>query len=178
MKSLVPIEVIEQRIFFMRSEKVMIDRDLAELYQVSTKNLNQAVKRNIDRFPEGFMFRLTKTERNELVTNCDRFRKLKHSTHYPLAFTEQGVAMLSSVLRSKRAIHVNIQIISTFVRLRRMFSDNKELARGLAELEKKYDAQFRVVFSALKQILIPKQKPNRPIGFQIREAITQYSTTR
>ena len=156
----------------------MIDRDLAALYQVPTKVLNQAVKRNIERFPDGFMFRLSKKERHELVTNCDRFKILKHATHYPLAFTEQGVAMLSSVLRSKRAIHVNIQIIKTFVLLRRMLSGNKELAQRLEELEKKYDTQFRVVFSALKQLMMPKYKLKRPIGFQIKEHTMKYHISR
>ena len=178
MRGIVPVEVIEKRIFFLRGEKVMIDRDLAELYQVPTKVLNQAVKRNMERFPEGFLFRLTKIERGELVTNCDRFKILKHSNSYPFAFTEQGVAMLSSVLRSQRAIRVNIEIIKTFVLLRRMLSDNKELARQLEELEKKYDANFRVVFSALKQLMIQKYKPKRPIGFQIKESVKGYKTKR
>lgn len=108
MSKLIPVEVIEKRIFLIRGCKVMIDRDLAELYLVKTMVLNQAVKRNMERFPEGFMFKLTAKEKNELITNCDRFAILKHSSFLPYAFTEQGVAMLSSVLKSRRAIQVNI----------------------------------------------------------------------
>ncbi len=174
MSNLIPVEVIEQRIFLIRSEKVMIDRDLAELYQVQTKVLNQAVKRNSDRFPGNFMFQLTKPERDELVTNCDRFESLKHSTSFPLAFTEQGVAMLSSVLRSKRAIQVNIQIMNTFVNLRRLLADNKALAQRLNELERKYDAQFKVVFDALRKLITPPDPPKRPIGFRVGEGKTPY----
>ncbi len=109
---------VERRILIIRGMKVMIDRDLAELYEVPTKALNQAVSRNKDRFPEGFMFRLSRREFKELVTGCDRFRPLKHSSTTPLAFTEHGIAMLSSVLRSKRAIQTNIRIIQAFIRLR------------------------------------------------------------
>jgi len=174
MSNLIPAEIIEQRIFLIRGEKVMIDRDLAELYQVRTKALNQAVKRNLDRFPDTFMFQLTKGERDELVTNCDRFESLKHSTVRPLAFTEQGVAMLSSVLRSKRAIHVNIQIMNTFVALRRMLADNKALAQRLDELERKYDVQFKVVFDALRKLIAPPDPPKRPIGFGVREPKVPY----
>ncbi len=159
MPDIVPADIIEQRIFLMRNEKVMLDRDLAELYQVPTKALKQAVKRNSDRFPANFMFTLTKAERDELVTNCDRLDSLKHSSTMPLAFTEQGVAMLSSVLRSKRAIQVNIQIINTFVHLRRMLTENKELVRHLKDLEKKYDAQFKLVFAELRKLIEPKKSP-------------------
>lgn len=159
MPDIVPADIIEQRIFLMRNEKVMLDRDLAELYQVPTKALKQAVKRNSDRFPANFMFTLTKAERDELVTNCDRLDSLKHSSTMPLAFTEQGVAMLSSVLRSKRAIQVNIQIINTFVHLRRMLTENKELVRHLKDLEKKYDAQFKLVFAELRKLIEPTKSP-------------------
>jgi hypothetical protein len=175
MKALIPSEVIEQRIFLIRGEKVMIDRDLAESYEVQTKVLNQAVKRNSERFPEGFMFRLTKKESEELVTNCDRFRTLKHSSSFPFAFTELGVAMLSSVLKSKRAIQVNIQIMKTFVHLRRMFSENKELSRRLEELEKKYDEQFKIVFEILNQLINPSELPKRQMGFSVKERAAEYS---
>lgn len=174
MGTLMPAALIERRILLIRGEKVMIDRDLADLYQVPTKALNQAVRRNTERFPDGFMFALTKEERDEVVTNCDHLRELKFSRRMPLAFTEQGVAMLSSVLRSKRAIQVNIQIMSTFVRLRRMLADNKELARCLDELERKYDAQFRVVFDALRQLITPPDPPKRPIGFHVKEKKPAY----
>ena len=156
----------------------MIDRDLAELYQVPTKVLNQAVRRNFERFPEGFMFQVSKSERDELVTNCDRFEMLKHSTSLPFAFTEQGVAMLSSVLKSKRAIQVDIQIMKTFVQLRKMLGDNKELARRLDEMEKKYDAQFKVVFDALRKLLTPPSAGRREIGFRVKESIARYRVKR
>jgi hypothetical protein len=174
MPNLIPVEIIEQRIFLMRGEKVMIDRDLAQLYGVETKVLNQAVRRNKDRFPENFMFQLTKQERDEVVTNCDHLADLRFSYQMPYAFTEQGVAMLSSVLRSKRAIQINIQIMNTFVALRRMLADNKALAQRLAELERKYDAQFKVVFDALRKLIAPPDPPKRPIGFHVREKQSPY----
>ena len=157
-----PQESIEKRIHTIRDKQVMLDRDLAMLYQVSTKVLNQAVKRNLDRFPEDFMFQLTKKELDRLVTNCDRFRPLKHSSSPPYAFTEQGVAMLSSVLNSSIAISVNIQIIRTFVNLRRMATSRQEIWLKIDEMEKKYDKQFQVVFKAIKLLLDnPKDKPNK-----------------
>jgi hypothetical protein len=174
MPNIVPAEVIHRRIFLIRGEKIMVDRDLAELYGVQTKVLNQAVRRNKERFPESFMFQLTKSERDELVTNCDHLSGLKFSSQMPYAFTEQGVAMLSSVLRSKRAIQVNIQIMTTFVQLRRMLADNKELARRLDELERKYDAQFKVVFDALRKLISPPDPPKRPIDFGVREKKPPY----
>ncbi len=175
MKALIPSEIIEQRIFLIRGEKVMIDRDLAELYEVQTKVLNQAVKRNIERFPDGFMFKISKQETDELVTICDRFKTLKHSTSFPFAFTELGIAMLSSVLKSKRAIQVNIQIMKTFVSLRRMFAESTELARKLAELEKKYDKQFKIVFEVLNQLINPPEPPKRQIGFLVKDKAERYS---
>ncbi len=174
MPNLIPVEVIEQRIFLIRGEKVMIDRDLAELYGVATKALNQAVRRNKDRFPENFMFQLVKTERDEVVTNCDHLSDLRFSYQMPYAFTEHGVAMLSSVLKSKRAIQVNIQIMNTFVQLRRMLADNKALAQRLNELERKYDAQFKVVFDTLRKLIAPPDPPKRPIGFRVGESKTPY----
>jgi hypothetical protein len=136
MSALMPIEVIEHKIFVIRGQRVMIDRDLAELYGVKTFVLNQAVKRNIKRFPDEFVFKLNDNEKNELITNCDRFKTLKHSSSSPYAFTEHGVAMLSSVLNSEQAIAVNIQIIRTFVKLREFAITHKELAIRLNELEK------------------------------------------
>ena len=164
-KSIVPVEVIEKRIFIIRREKVMIDRDLAELYEVETKYLNRQVKRNIGRFPSGFMFRLTKQEKNELVTNCHRLALLKHSTSMPYAFTEQGVAMLSSVLKSERAIQVNVLIMQTFVRLRKIISSHKQILRKIDDLEKKYDYQFKIVFDTLRNIVVPRTKSKHKIGF-------------
>ncbi|UCG81540.1 MAG: ORF6N domain-containing protein [Desulfobacterales bacterium] len=173
-KSLVPVERIEKAILLIRGQKVMLDADLAKLYGVSTKVLNQAVKRNQRRFPADFMFRLTKHEKKELVTNCDRFHKLKHSTALPRAFTEQGVAMLSSVLRSKRAVQVNIEIMRAFVRLRQMLAAHKDLARKLAALEKKYDDHFKVVFEAIAELMAPPQKPKKKIGFGVKEKQAAY----
>ena len=144
----------------------MLDRDLAELYGVTTSALKQAVRRNSDRFPPDFMFVLDQNEfenwRSQFViSNADR----KGLRYAPMAFTEQGVAMLSSVLRSKGAIAVNVQIMRTFVRLRQMLSSNAELATKLGNLEKKYDRQFRVVFNAIRQLMIPAEPKRRHIGF-------------
>lgn len=169
--AVVPQDVIEDKIFLIRGKKVMLDTDLARLYEVPTKRLNEQVKRNRRRFPEDFMFQLTMAERDELVANCDRLVKLKHSTSMPYAFTEQGVAMLSSVLNSERAINVNIQIMRTFTRLRELLSTHKDLQRKIEEMEKKYDQQFQVVFAAIKKLLEPPPepppKPKGPIGFQV-----------
>jgi hypothetical protein len=157
--NIIPIEVIERRIFWIRGEKVMIDRDLATLYGVQTKVLNQAVRRNKDRFPHNFRFQLTKAERDEVVTHSDHLAELKFSYQMPYVFTEQGVAMLSSVLKSKRAIQVNIQIMNTFVQLRQLLTDNKALLQRLNTMEKKYDAQFKLVFDSLRKLIEPKKSP-------------------
>ena len=165
----VDIEVIvAKRIFFIRAQKVMVDRDLAELYEVPTKRLNEQVKRNINRFPPDFMFQLNKKETNELVANCDRFQSLKHSSTTPYVFTEQGVAMLSSVLNSERAIEVNIQIMRVFTKLRQMILAHKDLREKMEELEKKYDGQFKVVFEAIRRLMIEEERPKTPIGFHVR----------
>ena len=165
-RSLVPIEVIENKIFLICGQKVMIDRDLAELYGVKTKGLNQAVKRNHERFPESFMFQLSEQEKDQLVTICDRFKALKHSSSLPYAFTEHGVLMLSSVLSSKRAVHVNIQIMKVFVRLREMLTSHNELKGKIEHMEKKYDGQFRIVFDAIKKLMEePEKKSLKKIGF-------------
>jgi hypothetical protein len=173
-KALVPVELIEHAILAIRGQKVLFDRDLAQLYQVSTKVLNQAVKRNCSRFPDDFMFQLTREEAAELVTNCDRFKSLKHSSGLPYAFTEQGVAMLSGVLKSERAVEVNIQIMRAFVRLRRLLASNADLARKLEALEQKYDSQFRVVFDAIRALMAEPEKPRRAIGFTAQEKRAAY----
>jgi hypothetical protein len=165
MSEIIPQEVVENKILFIRGKKVMLDKDLAALYGVETKALNQAVKRNFSRFPEDFMFQLSKAEKNELVTNCDRFRRLKHSTFTPYAFTEQGVAMLSSVLKGELAVQVNIAIMRAFVKLREMLSTHKELRQKIEGIEKKYDHQFKVVFEVIKQLLESPKKQKRQIGF-------------
>ena len=149
-----------------RGIKVMIDRDLAELYGVETKALKQAVRRNIKRFPEDFMFELTFKEESSLRSQFVTLEgKGKHSKYLSMAFTEQGVAMLSSVLNSKRAIQVNIQIMWTFTRLREMLAGHKDLQKKIDEMESKYDKQFRVVFEAIKQLLKEEKNPKRKIGF-------------
>jgi len=159
------MERISQAILLIRGHRVMLDSDLAEMYGVATKVLVQAVKRNGDRFPEDFMFQLSSEEfdrlRSQFVTSSWGGRR-----YPPYAFTEQGVAMLSSVLRSDRAVHVNIEIMRAFVRLRQMLASNVELARKLANLERKYDAQFKVVFDAIRELMTPPEpKKKRPIGF-------------
>lgn len=169
MSTLVPIEVIERRIFEIRGVKVMIDRHLAELYNVETRKLNQAVSRNIERFPEEFMFQLTKDERDEVITACDDLTPLKFARTMPYAFTEYGVAMLSSVLKSSRAIQVNIQIIKAFVKLRRMLVSQLELKRKVEAMEAKYDRQFKEVFTAIKKLMILPDKPKKSIGFKSKK---------
>jgi hypothetical protein len=164
--TLIPVERIEKAIYLIRGEKVMLDRDLAELYQVETRALNQAVGRNRDRFPADFAFELTREEImliSQIVTSSN-LRFSKRVT----AFTEQGVAMLSSVLRSKRAISVNIEVMRAFVKLRQMLASNHELSRRLNELESKYDRQFKVVFDAIRQLMSPPVPDRKQIGFHAR----------
>ena len=166
MSGIISIEVITSKIFVVRGRKVMLDRDLAQLYNVTTKRLNEQVKRNIKRFPEDFMFQLTMSEKNELVAVCDRFNSMKHSSVLPHVFTEQGIAMLSGVLNSDRAIMVNIQIMRAFIQLKRMLLTNAGLRRKIEEMEKKYNKQFSVVFEAIKQLLAPpKIVKKKMIGF-------------
>jgi hypothetical protein len=174
--NVIPVERIEKAIYMIRGRKVMLDRDLAQLYGVETRVLNQAVKRNSERFPPDFMFALNRGEImriSQIVISSD----LKFSSSV-LAFTEQGVAMLSSVLRSSRAIHVNIEIMRTFARFRQMLVSHSDLARKLQELEKKYDAQFRVVFDALRELMAPSPVPRKQIGFHVREARARYGLSR
>lgn len=162
----VPQQLIETKIIIVRGKKVMMDRDLAMLYGVETRTLNQAVRRNIKRFPEDFMFQLTKEEMDNwksqiVISNKEKMGLRKR----PYAFTENGVAMLSSVLNSERAIQVNIQIMRTFTKIREMLATHKELRQKIEELEKKYDYQFKVVFDTIKQLLEPVQKSRKRIGF-------------
>jgi hypothetical protein len=166
MADIIPLEKIEQRLILIRGEKVMLDTDLAVMYGVSTKVLNQAVKRNKDRFPDEFMFRLTKEEKAKVVTNCDHLKRLKFSPVLPHAFTEYGAIMLASVLNSPVAVQASIQIVKAFVRLRKLLDSNKALARKLYVMEKKYDNQFKVVFDAIRQLMVPPEKKRRKIGFQ------------
>jgi hypothetical protein len=169
-KELVPEEVIERKIFMIRGHKVMLDRDLAELYGVATKVLNQAVKRNISRFPQDFMFQLTEAEKEKVVTDCDHLKSFKFSTQLPYAFTEQGVAMLSSVLNSERAIQVNIAVMRAFVKLKQILSMNKDLAYKLTELEhkiEKHGENIQAIFEAIRKLMAPPPiKPKPRIGFK------------
>jgi len=152
----------------VRGHKVMLDSDLASLYGVPVKVLNQAVKRNLDRFPSDFMFQLTEEEAGRLRSQFVTLEtgRGKHRKFLPYAFTEQGVAMLSSVLKSRSAIEVNIAIMRTFVQLRSLLASNAELAAKLARLESKYDAQFKVVFDAIRELMTPPSRPRRRIGFE------------
>lgn len=167
MKELISHKAIEQRIFHIRGQKVMLDRDLAELYKVETRTLIQAVKRNINRFPSDFMFQLNYQEVASLRSQIVTSKSGRGGRRYmPYVFTEQGVAMLSTVLNSDRAIEVNIQIMRAFVKLREMIASNKELAKRLDELESKYDEQFKVVFDAIRELMIPAEPKKRRIGFR------------
>ena len=169
-----PDEFIEDTILLIRGKRVILDHDLASLYGVATKVLNQAVKRNIDRFPEDFMFQLTKAETEE----CQRLKRSRsqivtlkkargtHVKYPPYAFTEHGILMLSSVLNSQRAVQVNIQIMRTFVRLRQMLASNDSLIERLEELEENYDAKFKIVFSAIRRLLNSPPVNRKPIGFR------------
>lgn len=166
-KSILTNEIVERKIFFLRGKKVMLDRDLASLYGIMTHNLNKAVGRNLDRFPEHFMFTLNKQEYQNLIfhfgiSSWGGIRKM------PRAFTEHGILMLSSVLNSKRAVQVNIEIMNTFIKYREFMLPHQDLRLKLEELEKRYDSQFKVVFETLKELLEPPVNPDkRPIGFHV-----------
>lgn len=181
-KVVIPIDEIEGQILLIRGQKVMLDSALAQLYEVELRTLNQAVKRNLSRFPSDFMLQLSAEEAEELRSVRAGQASLRsqivilksargqHRKYLPFAFTEQGVAMLSSVLRSPRAIMVNIEVIRAFVRLRQMLSSNAALARKLAALESKYDAQFKAVFDAIRELMNPAQpRKERSIGFSAWE---------
>ena len=170
-RSIVPVEVIQNKIYLIRGRKVMLDHDLAELYGVMTKNFNKAVRRNLDRFPEDFMLGLTKEEVHSLRFQIGTLKRGQHSKYLPLVFTEQGVAMLSTVLKSRRAIQVNIQIMRVFVKLKEMMISHKDLAHKIENLEKKFvehDKKFLLVFAAIRQLLEGKEdslKNKGPMGF-------------
>ena len=169
-KSLIPAEIIEHSILLIRGQKVLLDRDLANMYEVETRTLVQAVKRNFDRFPKDFMFQLTKEELENwmsqfVISNPSNKMGLRKR---PYAFTEQGIAMLSSVLRSERAVAVNIEIIRTFVRLRQILASHEQLAKKLETLEKKYNKRFKIIFDVIRQMMIPPEPKHKPIGFENR----------
>jgi len=168
--TLIPSEIIVNKIFLIREKKVMLDRDLAILYGVKNKVLNQAVKRNFERFPEDFMFQLTKQEMNvwksQIVTSKGDTKGLRKLPH---VFTERGVAMLSSVLNSKRAIQVNIEIIRTFARLRQMLIDYKDLRFKIEDMEQRYDKKFKMIFDVMKRLINEEEKPKKIIGFHYKK---------
>jgi hypothetical protein len=167
----IPAEIIERKIYLIRGHKVMLDSDLAELYDVETKNLNKAVKRNLERFPEDFMFELTAKEAESLrfqigTSNVGRGGRRS----LPYVFTENGVAMLSSVLTSRRAVHVNVAIMRVFTKIRTLLASHAEVLRRLDKMEEQYDKQFRVVFDAIRELMAPEPvPPKNRIGFRIQE---------
>jgi phosphopentomutase len=172
MKEMIPVELIERKIYLIRGNKVMLSSDLAELYGVETRALNQAVKRNIQRFPKDFMFQLNDSEAEQLVSQNVIPHKKYFGGSLPYAFTEQGVAMLSSILKSEQAIKINIAIMRAFVKLRELFSINKELAHKLELLERKierHDEEIKAIFSAIRQLMAPSVQPKRKIGFKREE---------
>jgi phage regulator Rha-like protein len=168
-KSIIPGALISQKIFFVRGTRVMLDVDLARLYGVETKNLNKAVKRNASRFPFDFMFQLSSKEMQNLRFQIGTSKSAQGGRRYaPYAFTEQGIAMLSSVLRSVRAVQANVAIMRTFVRLREMLTTHEELRRKIDAMEKRYDARFQAVFEAIRQMLETPTPAKKPIGFHAR----------
>lgn len=167
----VPSAIIETKILTIRGRRVILDHDLAKLYGVETKYLNRQVRRNLKRFPEEFMFRLNGPEKEELVTNWHQFERLKHSYSMPYAFTEHGVAMLSSVLNSETAIKISIHIIETFIRLRKVLSNHIELSEKLARLEgkvNKHDKDILSIIETIRELIRPSEKPKREIGFHAK----------
>lgn len=163
--AIIPAERIERGIFIIRGQKVMLDADLAELYGVPTKRLNEQVKRNADRFPVDFMFQLTAAEKEQVVANCDHLKRLKYSPALPFAFTEHGAVMLASVLNSPASVQASIAVVRAFIRLRHLLASHSDIARKIAALEKKYDVQFKVIFDAIKKLMQPDEGPRKKIGF-------------
>ena len=183
MKTLIPVEVIEKKIYLIRGHKVMLDNDLAELYGVPTKRLNEQVKRNVTRFPADFMFQLTAEEATSLRSQFATLkqRRGQHRKYLPFVFTEQGVAMLSSVLNSERAIQVNIAIMRAFVKLRELLLTHKELAHKFAELERKIEKHYgeiKVIFDAIRKLVTSPEKPEKKIGFLVKEKAQGYKSRR
>jgi hypothetical protein len=178
-KDIIPIQQVAKAIRFVREERVLLDFDLARLYGVSTGNLNKAVRRNRDRFPADFMFQLSAEETKSLIFQLGISKGRGGRRHFPYAFTEQGVAMLSSVLNSERAVKVNIASIRAFVKLRQTLETNPELAHKFSELEKrvgKHDEEIGAILEAIRQLMAPSEKPRRQIGFHVREKAPRYRT--
>ena len=167
MNEIMTYHEIVSNVFYIRNKKVMLDFHLAVMYDVETRILKQQIKRNRERFPEDFMFQLTESEWRELITICDKLGAYKYSPTIPLAFTEQGVAMLSGILRSQLAIKVNIAIMRAFVKMREFMDDNKELKEKIEHLEAKYDNQFSLVFEAINLLIKKEDEPRNPVGFKI-----------
>ena len=173
----VPVARIQKSIFLIRGQKILLDMDLAEFYEVETRSLIQAVKRNIERFPSDFVFQLDQDEFDSLRSQIVISKGKGGRRYLPYAFTEQGVAMLSSVLRSKRAIQVNVAIMRTFVKLREILLTHKELAHQLVDLERRledHDEQIQTIFEAIRQLMAPPEKPRKKIGFQVKERRAVY----
>jgi hypothetical protein len=176
-KEIIPIARVVQSIRWIRGQKVLFDSDLATLYGVTTGNLNKAVSRNRDRFPSDFMFQLTAEEAEDLIFQIGRSKGRGGRRHRPYAFTEQGIAMLSSVLNSDRAIRVNIAIMRTFVKLRQTLDTNRELAQKFSQLEQrvgKHDEEIAAILGAIRRLMAPPEKPGREIGFHVRETAPRY----
>lgn len=170
--SLIPVERIENMIFVIRGQKVMLDADLAELYGVPTKRLNEQVKRNAERFPADFMFALTAEEKAEVVAKCDHLKRLRFSPTKPFAFTEHGALMLASVLNSRRAVEVSVMVTRAFVKLREILAGHRELARKVAELERRtkgHDEKIRSLVEAIRQLMAAPEAKTRRIGFSTDE---------
>jgi hypothetical protein len=177
-KTIIPSARIERAILMIRGHKVMLDADLAYLYRVTTKRLNEQVKRNRKRFPNDFMFQLTPREKAEVVAICDHLSSLKFSPALPYAFTEHGAIMLASVLNSRTAAQVSIQVVRAFIKLREAVASHKELTQRIDELEKKYDGHFKLVFDAVRQLMTPPEPKRRKIGFLVQERAGRYSRPR
>jgi hypothetical protein len=180
-KEVIPVERIARLIFVFREQKVRLDSDLAALYGVTTGNLNKAVRRNPQRFPSDFMFQLAAEEAEDLIFQIGRSKGRGGRRHRPYAFTEQGIAMLSGVLNSDRAVKINIAITRAFVKLRQMLETNRELAQKFSELERrvgKHGEEIAAIIEAIRQLMAPPEKPRREIGFHVRERAARYRTRR
>ena len=182
-KAIIPIGQIEQRILLIRGQRVMLDADLAMLYGVPTRVLNQAVRRNLKRFPQDFMFKLTQPEKNEVITICDHLKNLKYAKALPNAFTEHGAIMAASVLNTERAVQISVFVIRAFVKLREMLSTHKELAHKLAALERKlqnHDESIRSLVVAIRQLMRPPEPetPKKRIGFLVEEPHVLYKSSK
>ncbi len=174
---MIPIEQVERIILLIRCQKVILDSDLAKLYGVSTKRLNEQVRRNRDRFPNDFMFQLTREEKAKVVANCDHLSRLKFSSTFPHAFTEHGAIMAASILNTPRAIEASIFVVRAFVKLRELLATHKELAQKLVDLEQRledHDEQIQDIFEAIRQLMAPPERTQKKIGFEVKEGRAAY----